>query len=308
MTCGTMSAEDVEYVALSRPADPVVISDSETPYVAFGDPNVHTEFNSAISRVVTVLQAEGTHACLLPVGETGCLRWSRLPREIARLCAPPTCDSVLALPRERAAGLSSGGALWETLGEIDSERIHVGKPLEGGESAEGIPLLAPPTRALPRWLRDAADAVCRGAPSQIDAAALQAGLYQVHDALEQSHEFSQSVQGQGRHSAGDYWHAIMHRREPDYGNSKYWFRRVGRHPIFAELKTRAEDILGACEDAAAGTGCDRMCAGEWDPFAFVDFCQHCARQENSPLAVAARRIQWIEMLLLLEQTCQDAGL
>jgi hypothetical protein len=35
--------------------------------------------------------------------------------------------------------------------------------------------------------------------------------------------------------------------------------------------------------------------------AFVDLCQKCAVEEESPLALTARRIQVTEMALLLEQ-------
>ncbi|MDF1745055.1 MAG: hypothetical protein P1V19_15260, partial [Gimesia sp.] len=58
--------------------------------------------------------------------------------------------------------------------------------------------------------------------SPADATAMQAGLLCLHDYLDESHQFSQSVQNQGLHQAGDYWHHIMHRREPDYSNAKYW--------------------------------------------------------------------------------------
>src|SRR4051794_5010170 len=68
-----------------------------------------------------------------------------------------------------------------------------------------------------------ADRVC--------AEACLAGLWLYHDFLDESHEISQRLSS----SEGSYWHAIMHRREPDASNSKYWFRRIGSHPVVAQL-------------------------------------------------------------------------
>lgn len=133
--------------------------------------------------------------------------------------------------------------------------------------------------------------------------ALQAGLFQWHDALDDSHTCSQSIEGQGRNRSGDYWHAIMHRREPDYGNSKYWFRRVGSHPIFAELGRRTEPWISTI----ASDWKSRLLKSGWDPFAFVDFCEMVATGQRPDWTPLAERIQELEMLLLLDRTYRDAA-
>jgi hypothetical protein len=140
-----------------------------------------------------------------------------------------------------------------------------------------------------------------------DAIALKAGLFQIHDYLDASHELSQSIEGQGRRADGDYWHAIMHRREPNYSNAKYWFRHVGSHPIFAALAEAVDGILSQAETASAQTARQKLLAsGCWDPLVFVDFCQQCSRGQDPELTEIAKRIQWTEMQLLLEQTFHDA--
>lgn len=61
-------------------------------------------------------------------------------------------------------------------------------------------------------------------------AALQAGLWLYCDDLDRSHEISQGMND----STGAMWHAIMHRREGDFSNSRYWLRQAGKHPAFAD--------------------------------------------------------------------------
>ena len=59
--------------------------------------------------------------------------------------------------------------------------------------------------------------------------AVQSGLLLWNDALDVSHTISQSIENE----TGSYWHGIMHRREGDFSNSHYWFKKVGRHPVMS---------------------------------------------------------------------------
>src|SRR5262249_30685611 len=144
--------------------------------------------------------------------------------------------------------------------------------------------------------------------SKVSETALRAGLFQWHDFLDESHQLSQNIEGQGDDQLGDYWHAIMHRREPDYSNAKYWFRQIGRQPIFSRLRIEADETLAMLGDPEAASWRDRLQSGaKWDPFAFVDLCEECADDETTGLACAARRIQYIEMSLLMAATCRQCG-
>ena len=58
-----------------------------------------------------------------------------------------------------------------------------------------------------------------------------AGLWLYVDELDTSHTVSQAIDN----PTGSYWHGIMHRREGDFSNSHYWFRKVGNHPAMAQV-------------------------------------------------------------------------
>jgi hypothetical protein len=127
----------------------------------------------------------------------------------------------------------------------------------------------------------------------------EAGLWLLHDYLDESHTISQGV-----HSpSGSYWHAIMHRREPDDSNSKYWFRRVDVHPVYeplAQAARQSAERIGTSEASAYLTG-----GSGWDPFAFVDLCA-AARRGHAPDEPLCREIQQRECELLWDYCYRQA--
>jgi hypothetical protein len=127
-----------------------------------------------------------------------------------------------------------------------------------------------------------------------------AGLWLYHDYLEESHRISQSVST----STGSYWHGIMHRREPDSWNSKYWFDRVGQHPVFPDLCKAAKNF--AEQDSPLPETRFLLEQRQWDPHRFVDLCE-ASRTGKSRAENLCRTIQLREWQLLFDYCYRQAA-
>ncbi len=162
-------------------------------------------------------------------------------------------------------------------------------PALGPEPRVGRTLLAELNRQLDSVFKK--NALSDDAQSLVRSTAL---LW--HDYLDESHTLSQDIES----ADGSFLHGIMHRREPDYANAKYWFRRVGTHPSFSEIARRVGDLLGSTNHGDLKR--QLIPDGRWDAFAMVDAvesaaCNRCAA-DYDPLL---RQIQRIEFEVLLER-------
>ena len=116
------------------------------------------------------------------------------------------------------------------------------------------------------------------------AAACISGVWLWNDFLDESHTISQEIHT----TTGSFWHGIMHRRERDYSNSKYWFRKVRYHKVFDAVAQQAVELAGGSDRYALLDG------ESWNPYAFVDLCQQAAHGAPTVLSYcqAVTRVEW----------------
>ena len=155
-------------------------------------------------------------------------------------------------------------------------------------------------------LRAAAAAELLGGPitSKEFADCVRSALFLYFSAIDECHTISQSISS----ATGSFLHGIMHRQEPDFANSKYWFRRVGRHELFPALREAAVERLRS----AGGAPAERLASGiesraEWDPFWFVDQCEAVERGREADLEQPLMEVQRVEWQLVFDYIVRQAA-
>jgi hypothetical protein len=103
-----------------------------------------------------------------------------------------------------------------------------------------------------------------------EASCLLSALWLWHDWLDISHTISQKIDT----ASGSFWHAIMHRREGDFSNSKYWYAKCRSHPAHEAL---------------------RIAKPGWDAFSFVDLVEEVHSDPRHPKlaeVIETQRLEW----------------
>lgn len=105
-----------------------------------------------------------------------------------------------------------------------------------------------------------------------------------HDRWDASHDVCQTREGD---PDMDLVHAVLHRREGDGDNARYWLARVGHHPAWSHLAP-----VAAAEGMAGLTNA----GGRWQPDIFLARCL-AAEPAEVPALI---RLQAAELLALVD--------
>lgn len=115
-----------------------------------------------------------------------------------------------------------------------------------------------------------------------------AGLWLWYDCLDESHTISQNIHT----PTGSFWHAILHRREGDFSNSKYWYAKCAAHPILPVLAVQANSIL---HPLPADKAYLKLTMNGWNANSFVDLVEALHDSPDDPrynVAVQLQRLEW----------------
>lgn len=136
------------------------------------------------------------------------------------------------------------------------------------------------------------------ADEELSAVAL-AGLWLWHDFLDEAHE----IVGPMRSPTAAFFHAIIHRREGDLSNAKYWYRQCENHPALPAIAAR-------CGPTVANLPADkqifRIVNQSWNGSAFVDLVGDVTSRQKHSHEDVARMLQKIEWMTLFELTARQA--
>jgi hypothetical protein len=120
-----------------------------------------------------------------------------------------------------------------------------------------------------------------------------AGLWLWHDWLDESHSLSQDLPD----PTGSFWHAIMHRREGDFSNSKYWYAKTAGHPALTILAGQAPALVNSMP---ADKQLLKIVARGFDPNALVDLVEQVDHKPHDPSRAAAISLQQLEWRVLFD--------
>jgi hypothetical protein len=112
---------------------------------------------------------------------------------------------------------------------------------------------------------------------------LRAALFYLFDSYPDSHTLAQ----ESSTDLASYLHGMLHRREGDFDNARYWFRTAGQLPFFPELHRRVGEYSP-----------DFAKQFNWDPYLFTYHCEQArfGEQEHTRELIAIQKDEFAVVL------------
>lgn len=95
-------------------------------------------------------------------------------------------------------------------------------------------------------------------------------LHLLNDDLMSAHRVAMSMEDEN----AKYLHALVHRREGDFSNARYWLKTLREQPVWSELKNQQPD---------------------WCPLKFLAWCESCAEGHAAKPCARLEEMQAKEM-------------
>ncbi|HEY4329282.1 MAG TPA: hypothetical protein VGN88_06075, partial [Phycisphaerae bacterium] len=122
------------------------------------------------------------------------------------------------------------------------------------------------------------------------------GLWLLADDLDKAHKICQEVPT----SHGSAWHAIVHRREGDFWNSKYWWHRAAGIK-WRGLADHLPESLATVPGQATAAVMRSLSGPAYDPSIIVDLVEANAARPTPEMTAALVIVQRVEWLALFEE-------
>lgn len=118
------------------------------------------------------------------------------------------------------------------------------------------------------------------------ASSVACGLWLWNDYLDEAHKLTQQIDT----DTGSFWHAIVHRREGHFPNSRHWYAKAKNHPAMEAIANQASVLFN---DLPADNRLIRLTLTGWNADYFLDLIQHQHPDDPfNPVLVILQKLEW----------------
>ncbi|CAF3759678.1 unnamed protein product [Rotaria sordida] len=126
-----------------------------------------------------------------------------------------------------------------------------------------------------------------------------ASLHLINDDIGSCHDIVEKNMG---HGIADYLHYLLHRREGDYWNAKWWIRQLKSQEFKSVYLSEKYNAFSDQKNVDNLSNSAQLAEAHKRAQTFVDRCEQAERQENEEEKDLLKQMQWDEMKIVFEFT------